>query len=398
MRVAGVFIVSATVLVSIGAVASLRKAVVDGPSYHDSARAYASLVDLIGPTGAQWVMKTVPNIPRLHMVNHVVGDFLYRTHGALGVGRCTDVLTYSCFHGFIAAAVYESGFDEISRVAAMCSGLEDREHELQCYHGMGHGFLEQVGYTELPSALALCDRMFPDNEARERCFDGVFMENAFGPFATPPSDRWNQSDDPLYPCLDEALVPQAARRACIMTQGKGILSRGRAPQIAGDVVKAFEYCTNIPNSSDKRWCFWGITWSLYALNAGNVESAWRECARVSAPWRDECRWEVAQHAYYFGDRSRKVLTLCDGESETRRETCVRTVLFGGIARVWPDTESRARACESLRAHAESCKAFMNAKTTEAYPDEPFSIEDIDIRYRKEPLDREETFYPVLLGK
>ena len=189
-----------------GEIAAIKKS----RNLQEQTRFYNELINRVGPEQAQedLLRSGLPFTGETHLLNHVVGDYLYKKYGVAGLSQCRDYFLSSCYHGFVLNAIAAGGTDEVVKIMESCR-QQGAPTAAQCAHAVGHGFLAYGGYKTLLEALKLCDEMsgrvsgFP----LWNCHDGVFMENIWGVHDGEPSpDRWVSSTDPFYPCNDPRIA------------------------------------------------------------------------------------------------------------------------------------------------------------------------------------------------
>ena len=374
-------------------------------SYTADAAAYATLLKSIGPVEAQGILASSTSAARGHMVNHLTGAALYKEYGQGGITRCKPSLTGSCYHGFIAAAVLDQGLDHIEDVAHACETLIP-DDALQCKHGIGHGFLEYVGFNHLPDALELCKGLFvQDTVGQKRCFDGVFMENAANPLNIPPIDRLYRASDPMYPCNEPSIVAIGAHQDCWdHNQAKMTLRKNLYPTIGGNVQKAFTFCASLTNAGDTGTCAWGVAWQIFQQSPTSLTNAVAKCSVLTkANNKNLCTYYVAQNAYYYGDvadgsRSDALMHICMNMSASDKNTCYETVFYNGIGSLYSDRRARLAACSELpESNARAgCVVWMDARVRQAQPSDAdlLSLTKLQEQFEQPaPIDTSNTFYP-----
>src|SRR3989338_7450657 len=167
---------------------------------------YLKLIKRVGAEKAQDELKNsgMPFTGQTHLLNHVVGEYIYEKYGVQGIIKCRDYFSASCYHGVIIEAIENEGFDSIPKMLETC-----REQGVavnsQCSHALGHGLVAYFGYSNLTTALQYCD--FMETKVEEfyeyRCHVGVFMENIWGLHEVGRSNEsWVDPNNFTYPCSD----------------------------------------------------------------------------------------------------------------------------------------------------------------------------------------------------
>jgi hypothetical protein len=343
------------------AISAFKMEIAAKKDYTNEVAAYKKLLSAVGGIQAQEILfATIPNDTVGHMINHETGLYFYKTEGMKGLSECKDYFTYSCYHGFFAAMTLDRGLSDLPAIAKICAGESDRNTQLQCAHGVGHGLLDSVGYQELPQALALCKETFSSDKAEiSLCFDGIAMENNRPPFTVPPPDHWYEASDPMYPCDAPEIVSLGAHNSCWHTQSYNLLRAAAYPQIGGDVGKAERYCDSLSDQNDAHICRVGIGRSLFARVGFDIQNARATCAPASD--LVSCVWFVARSMYYFGDRASDLLGICENESGARKDTCYHEALFNAITITYQGTDERVSVCKQIpeTQYANACVAWMS---------------------------------------
>ena len=151
-----------------------------------------------------------------HQLTHRIG----RASGA-GAGikafRAGDPLCGAgYYHGVTEAVMAKLGpRTAVQRAATVCAPVRRpgrrSPDEVNCVHGMGHGFMG-VLRRRVGASLRACDGL-REPWARRDCYSGVFMEN----HADAGGSRQNslRPDEPLYPCT---AVARRYKTACYERQ------------------------------------------------------------------------------------------------------------------------------------------------------------------------------------
>ena len=117
-----------------------------------------------------------------HMIAHSLGRFaIANSHGNPSVlSQCRPTFQAGCYHGVLEGYLASLPKVDADATTQLCAALikpdSSRFPGTECAHGLGHGFVEALGY-KLDAALGSCDK-FTDGELKSECHDGVFMENA----------------------------------------------------------------------------------------------------------------------------------------------------------------------------------------------------------------------------
>lgn len=148
-----------------------------------------------------------------HGYAHAFGHALYVTEGEPGIVVCDGRFNLGCFHQFLGDAIGDLGTDAITRLYKECGQAIGSEET--CQHGLGHGILSGVGYTEadLRHALSLCAAA-TNEKTYAGCYGGAFMEYNMRTVAEAEGimlSRRAENNDMYAPCLT---MPEDERSVC----------------------------------------------------------------------------------------------------------------------------------------------------------------------------------------
>lgn len=151
-----------------------------------------------------------------HDVAHFFGRALYTTEGVEGVAVCDEHFTSGCLHEFIARAIISEGLSNVDLLDAACSRSTSPMAFTMCQHGVGHGVLAYLGFSEknLAEALAVC-KALPNVGVLEGCYSGVFMEYNVRGMVSLNTPRPMTEGAMYLPCLN---LPEEYQSACIYRQ------------------------------------------------------------------------------------------------------------------------------------------------------------------------------------
>lgn len=279
------------------------------PNSIEKSKWYLKLIERVGPKQAQEDLEHsgLPHDGNTHLINHTVGDYLYRKYGPGGITYCKSYFSSSCYHGIIIDALADGKLDKIDAMMETCRKTGKGPYG-NCMHGLGHGFLSSVGYKQLLKALALCDEVGDriDDFDKFTCHTGVFMENIWGVHEGKLSpDRWIKDDDPHYPCSDPR-IPDHYLAACWQNQS-AIMHQ----LFQGDYAKIAKECEKLQNQYYQNTCFDGIFNLIQGETQQNVDSQFKECSRMPEQWRSKCLI------------SQVVVEISHGDSKASFEICAR---------------------------------------------------------------------------
>lgn len=125
-----------------------------------------------------------------HGAVHEIGEAayaVYQEEGDLALDADTGVCGYGFFHGFMEQLLYDN--PNLDNAREFCDGLtaklggELRGIRTNCFHGIGHGMVEEDPLPEyywgnlgalVDPALEVCSRISPERGEVRECADGAF--------------------------------------------------------------------------------------------------------------------------------------------------------------------------------------------------------------------------------
>ena len=170
-----------------------------------------------------------------HQLTHRIGRAAGARAGIAAFKSGDPVCGAGYYHGVTEAVMTKLGPDEaVAGAATVCAAVREpgkrSPDEVNCVHGMGHGFMG-VLQRKVGRSLRACDGLREAWQRRD-CYSGVFMENHAG--AGGAAHEALRPDEPLHPC------PAVARRykgACYERQSTYALFVSD-----GDFAAVFDLC------------------------------------------------------------------------------------------------------------------------------------------------------------
>lgn len=285
---------------------------------------YTKLIERVGPEMAQEELykSGLPFDGETHLLNHTVGDWLYKKYGTDGLVHCKDYFLSSCYHGFVLRAVGDKGMLVLNKVMDKCWSVAQTT-ATQCAHAIGHGMLAYEGYKNLTKALEDCDKMSQTSEnfPTFNCHDGVFMENIYAVHddGKPSPDRWLSNTDLIYPCNDPQIGEQY-RKACWSNQPMWMYQR-----FQGDFKKVGIECQRLENEEYKKTCFDAIARQIHPSSFNNMQTLFTYCgAMPEEHWVDECLYTNVRSSFSVGDR-KIPFAICQRLSDEKKPSCYQAL-------------------------------------------------------------------------
>ncbi|MBI4035227.1 MAG: cupredoxin domain-containing protein, partial [Candidatus Chisholmbacteria bacterium] len=259
----------------------------------------------------------------IHDLAHLTGKLLYEQKGIEGIGLCTPIFAFGCYHGLLDAAFHTSLGDlpqaekECEKVGQVGSGPYG-----SCIHGIGHGVASFHQSKNIEKALSDCDLL---RQGRDFCYDGVFME--FVRSATPNS---YSKTDPFYPCnMLEKESDGKYSLACGRNQPTVFISRlgltfedgiklcgensltdkfkGSCFDALGfmlastqDVQKIIAGCKSIKNTNYSSLCFKSAAGELIFQNAPNWQEKAPQVCDAAGAYKNTCNENLQRLIREYG--------------------------------------------------------------------------------------------------
>lgn len=227
-----------------------------------------------------------PKSTECHVIMHALGEAAYRTLG--DPAEALRILNPSCaggyMHGILQTYTEEKG-DEFALkpdiVMGACEVNTDEKFEWECYHGLGHALSIALD-NEYFDALALCDTL-ANQTPRERCYYGVFMENAYSyDIGYHGGTRRYQYANGNVPFCEQVTVPQKAN--CYRFSAHSYLGAFLAkdnlaiesltPQ---DVRESYRVCEAIPHDEYRVQCTSGLPVYMFTAWDGDADKMRESC-------------------------------------------------------------------------------------------------------------------------
>ena len=261
-----------------------------------------------------------------HQLAHTIGRSTAHSLGLVGEAfmRCPIDFNYGCQHGFFEKALANESQPE-KAAATICESLPDRpqKNKFYCYHGVGHGFMFYESYNLL-EALDLCDKL-PNFNAREGCWQGVFMENVNGKMERIDGELGFKDDDPLAPCNS---VDSKYRQQCYLNHAGYVVHYANF-----SLKKATSYCLGA-KKENVNYCLHSI--GLMTSNPGwqrtlgqgfkgtFIETAIHLCDQFPKDYTELCTNSAVSNIMNFDNLNiKKASSLCQVVDNPSR--CFRTI-------------------------------------------------------------------------
>jgi hypothetical protein len=295
-----------------------------------------------------------------HDLAHAVGRETAERFGSnfRSFDLCPITFNYGCPHGFFE---YVLGRTDTPNEAAVlvCESVRGGNRLLtagfSCYHGVGHGVMMAEAY-DLPASLATCNTL-KTPQAREGCWQGVFMENVNAGVQGKARQGVFSRRDPLAPC---SRVSRRYQRQCFLNHAGYLMFVS-----SNELERAVGYCRHAPAPHASTCAqsiglmvtnpVWQANLSPHAGKAPVTAIAWELCRRFPAGLRRDCVVAGVDNLANFDqlDVGRSA-SFCGYAEGGLKPTCYRQIGVNLRARTTRETLIR-RGCSTLpRRHRASC--------------------------------------------
>ncbi len=219
-----------------------------------------------------------------HQIAHKVGRLAFDKSGnvAEAAKASDDICNSGYLHGVIEE-YFKINKNDLTSIKNVCKGYENKTILWHCSHAIGHALMF-IGNNDLRWALDFCNENYHGNE-RERCANGVFMEN-FSNTENILGSSYLRPNDFFYPCND--FVPEDEKPDCYMYAPDYIVAMN-----PGNYAKAFEACDQVKEGINHNYCISGAGSRLLIENTTNIDFVNEQCMNLTVDGRYFCFVGVA---------------------------------------------------------------------------------------------------------
>ena len=230
-----------------------------------------------------------------HDMAHSVGRETAKDYGSnfKAFDLCPVTFNYGCSHGFFEYVLARTDTPK-EAATTICESRSSKDTFLiagfTCYHGVGHGIMMAEAYS-VQNSLKACNTL-PTHEAKDGCWQGVFMENVNAGMSGRALPGVFKRSDPLSPC-DK--VGDKYKHECYINHSGWLMTVAR-----NDLRKGSRYCLKAKGRY-KSSCFQSIglmvtnpTWQaglgpdLVQARKPEAVIAAQLCGRFPAAGRKDC--------------------------------------------------------------------------------------------------------------
>lgn len=211
-----------------------------------------------------------------HIAAHMFGNILYDARGIGGLTVCDSSFAYGCYHVFLTRVLIDKGFGYIKELNKICQDKFGKE-SFGCQHGIGHGLVEYLGYTQdkLDQALKYCEQT-SYRDPFNGCFTGAFMEYNI-PVITGTQKgiiEWRKFNEknPYEPCADVLPKYQPSCYSQLGLWWYTVLDK--------DYVKIGKYCGAVVDRKNRNVCFYGLGIITATLSEYDLSKTKDRCGKM----------------------------------------------------------------------------------------------------------------------
>jgi|SRR3989344_4713417 len=301
--------------------------------------------------------KTEPDfLANCHDFSHLLGEKAYElfsTNQKFNLPDKTSYCGYGFYHGFMEKLLHSGG--SLDQAKAFCKyageklGQQNADAEGACYHGIGHGAVEDVTDPKLfgnsqaiiQPSLDLCEQVSETEDKLFRCTTGVF--NALEIVTS--ENRYNLSlnkEDPLWICR---LQPDRYKRACYTQMVIAVMNVA-----LNDFEKSAQVLDTIPEDDWAKESLSGLVVERVRLGRVDFQQTLNFCRELGERFHFACIRGFAEGFLKYGPPQQefiKALDFCSDKKLTddEKKACFNRVL--SILRTWYTVEKSQQICKEI---------------------------------------------------
>jgi hypothetical protein len=228
-----------------------------------------------------------------HVDAHQFGAALYLEKGLAGITTCDSRLEYGCLHQFIGYALQDRGLSVMSQIQSYCASQGPQS---LCEHGIGHGLVASIGYTQkdIAEALQLCRSSAVTSEQGGKCVAGAYMEYMNRTMLGPATSPLPVDTDDVFASCDSASSED--KPECISALPRDWIQAlwSKAPTSTAAARAVGGYCEQLDDANTMRACFSGIGNVAYDYEGGDISLTTDFCRNSTSlvAMQDACTSEL----------------------------------------------------------------------------------------------------------
>lgn len=290
-----------------------------------------------------------------HGLAHLLGEDAYRSFSSkqnFNLSSKTSYCGYGFYHGFMEKLLHSKG--TLGQARAFCKYVGEKlkdtnsDAENACYHGIGHGAVEDVTDPKLfgnPQAiiqpsLDLCKKVSANSDQLFRCATGVF--NALEIVTTQGKYNLSYKDGPLAICKDQ---PDEYKRACYTQMVVAVMN-----VTGNDFQKAAQILNTIPEEAIATESLSGLVVELVRLGKVDFQTTINYCRSLPNRFHLPCITGFGEGFLKYGPPQTEYIKAVDFCSSTllneeEKQACFSRIL--SILRIWYTAEKATQICSNV---------------------------------------------------
>lgn len=291
-----------------------------------------------------------------HGFAHLLGEKafdLFSSNKNFNLSSKTSYCGYGFYHGFMEKLLHSK--NDINQARAFCKYAGDTlqnqtpDAEGACYHGIGHGAVEDVTDPKLfgnPKAiiqpsLDLCEKVSQTEDKLFRCVTGVF--NALEIVTTQGKYQLSLNrEDPLLICRTQK---ETYKRACYTQMVIAVMHVTQ-----DDFVKSAQILDTIAENDWAAESLSGLVVELVRLGKVDYQQTIAFCRKLSARFRLPCITGFGEGFLKYGPPQNeyvKAVDFCSSAllTDNEKRSCFNRVL--SILRIWYTAEKSTQICKEV---------------------------------------------------
>lgn len=291
-----------------------------------------------------------------HGFAHLLGDKaydLFSSHKDFTLSPKASYCGYGFYHGFMDKLVHKT--NDINQARAFCKYAGEKlksqtvDAEGACYHGIGHGAVEDVTDPKrfgnpqaiIQPSLDLCEKVSDTPDKLFRCATGVYN----GLEIVTSEGKYNLSlnqEDPLWFCR---IQPDKYKRACYTQMVVAVM------HVSGDdFEKSAKILNTIPEDDWANESLSGLVVELVRLGRVDYQKTIEFCHNLSTRFYIPCITGFGEGFLKYGPPQEeyiKAVDFCSSNllTEEEKSACFTRVL--SILRIWYTLEKSTQICQSV---------------------------------------------------
>lgn len=291
-----------------------------------------------------------------HGFAHLLGEKAYSVFASnqqFNLPNKTSYCGYGFYHGFMEQLLHNKG--SLDQAKAFCKYAGDKLKETNqdaegaCYHGIGHGAVEDVTDPKLfgkpqaiiQSSLDLCEQVSGSEDRLFRCVSGVF--NALEIVTS--AGRYNLSlnrEDPLSICRTQ---PEKYKRSCYTQMVVAVMN-----VTGNDFQKSAQILDTIPEDEWATESLSGLIVELVRLGKTEYQETINFCRQLPPRFYLPCIIGFGEGFLKYGPPQTEYIKAVDFCSSTLLTDEEKKACFGrilSILRIWYTKEKAQSICKSV---------------------------------------------------